>query len=153
MISIVTTTCISGNFDIRDLRPGQFRDLPMLSQCAKFSTTSFPHRNISIFGHQWWYRCQFSSMTPLKRHLRSPKVTNHFLPITFAAKEVETWKWFHCVSLVKTHRLICNMTYLGHHVTLTWCQIVTLIFRSQQVCVSMRMDEKNTMVPKSTLYH
>ena len=55
-MSIVHTTCISGNFDIRDLRPGQFRNLPMLIQCAKFSTTSFPHRNISIhseWNHLW----------------------------------------------------------------------------------------------------
>ena len=61
---------------------------------------------------------------PLKGHLRShydiigsPYV---FLPITFDRNELETWGWCHSVRLVKAHRLICNMTYLGHTVTLTW---------------------------------
>ena len=43
-----------------------------------------------------------------------------FLPITFDRNELETWGWCHSVRLVKAHRLICNMTYLGHTVTLTW---------------------------------
>ena len=43
-----------------------------------------------------------------------------FLPITFDINELETWGWYHSVRLVKTHRLTCNMTYLGHNVTLTW---------------------------------
>ena len=34
--------------------------------------------------------------------------------------ELETWGWCHSVRLAKAHRLICNMTYLGHTVTLTW---------------------------------
>ena len=43
-----------------------------------------------------------------------------FLPITFDRNELETWGWCHSVRLVKAHRLVCNMTYLGHTVTLTW---------------------------------
>ena len=43
-----------------------------------------------------------------------------FLPITFDRDELETWGWCHSVRLVKSHRLTCNMTYLGHTVTLTW---------------------------------
>ena len=43
-----------------------------------------------------------------------------FLPITFHRNELETCGWCHSVRLVKAHRLICNMTYLGHTVTLTW---------------------------------
>ena len=67
---------------------------------------------------------------PLKGHLRSHydviglrftflRVVR-FLPITFDRNELETWGWCHSVCLVKAHRLICNMTYLGHTVTLTW---------------------------------
>ena len=43
-----------------------------------------------------------------------------FLPITFDRNELETWGWCQSVRLVKAHPLICNMTYLGHTVTLTW---------------------------------
>ena len=42
------------------------------------------------------------------------------LSITFHRNELETWGWCHSVRLVKTHRLTCNITYLGHTVTLTW---------------------------------
>ena len=42
------------------------------------------------------------------------------MPITFDRNELETCGWCHSVRLVKTHRLICNMTYLSYTVTLTW---------------------------------
>ena len=42
-----------------------------------------------------------------------------FLPITFDRKEIEAWERYQSVRLIKTHQLICNMTYLGHVVTLT----------------------------------
>ena len=45
------------------------------------------------------------------------------------------------------------MTYLGHHVTLTLGQILTLTFQGHGIHVSMRLDEANTMVSKSLLYH
>ena len=32
-------------------------------------------------------------------------------------KELRTREWSHCVRLVRTHRPISNMTYLGQHVT------------------------------------
>ena len=42
-----------------------------------------------------------------------------FLRITFDRKKIETWEGCQSVRLIKTHYLICNMTYLGHFVTLT----------------------------------
>ena len=49
------------------------------------------------------------------------RVAVRFLSITFDRNELETWGWCHSVRLVKVHRLICNMTYLGHTVTtVTW---------------------------------
>ena len=36
------------------------------------------------------------------------------LPITFDWIEIETWDRCQSVCLGETHRLICNMTYLGH---------------------------------------
>ena len=58
-----------------------------------------------------------------------------FLQITFDSEEIETWEWSYCVSLIKTHLLICNMTYLGHHVTSTWDQILTLAFQDYTIHV------------------
>ena len=63
------------------------------------------------------------------------------------------WEWSYCVFHIKTQRFICNMTYLGHHVTLTWGQILTSTFQGHNVYVSMRLGETNTMVPKSSLHH
>ena len=60
-----------------------------------------------------------------KGHLRTEVFRAHqqFLHITFDYKELETWDCCQYVRLGKTHRLICNMTYLGHHVTLTWLEL------------------------------
>ena len=40
------------------------------------------------------------------------------LPLTFDRIEIKRCGWSQCVCLTETHRLIGNMTYLGHHVTL-----------------------------------
>ena len=40
-----------------------------------------------------------------------------FLTLTFDRIEIDQWGWSQCISLAETHRLICNMTYLGHDVT------------------------------------
>ena len=72
--------------------------------------------------------------------------------IIFDSKEIDTCEWSHCVSLIKTLRSICNITYLGHHVTLTWGHILTLTFQGHALHVSMRLDEAITMVSKSLLY-
>ena len=37
--------------------------------------------------------------------------TGTFMPITFDRKEIETWERWQSVRLIKTHHLICNMTY------------------------------------------
>ena len=46
---------------------------------------------------------------------RSPTV---FLPITWEPNDIETWDCCHCVCLRKAHRMMYNLTYLGHRVTL-----------------------------------
>ena len=43
--------CISWIFYIRDLRSGQFRDLPMLSQWAKFQLPIFRIRTFPFTGN------------------------------------------------------------------------------------------------------
>ena len=61
-------------------------------------------------------------------HMSSPKVTIHFWPITFDRSVIQASKQHHCVSLVNTDRMICNMPYLGQIWTLTWGQISYLTF-------------------------
>ena len=79
------------------------------------------------------------------------EVTNSFffLLIIHEWKALQTQEWSHCVRLVKTHRLICNMTYLGQHVTsrdLDLRSNFDLTLQGHQVHVSTRLDERNTMV-------
>ena len=55
--------------------------------------------------------------------MRSLEVTSPFLPITCDQKEIETWDRCQCDCLVKMRRLIYNMTYLGHLLTLTYLDL------------------------------
>ena len=81
----------------------------------------------SALLHHYSFPVERSSEVTLRRH----RVAVRFLPLTFDRNELEAWGWCHSVRLVKVHRLTCNMTYLGHTVTLTWrdlCQILKLTF-------------------------
>ena len=60
------------------------------------------------------------------RHMRS----RYCLPVTFGRKEIRHRGSAQCVSLIQTHRLVCNMAHLAHHVTLTCGQILALTFQS-----------------------
>ena len=46
--------------------------------------------------------------------------------------EIDPCAWSRCSYLVKTHCLICDVTFSGHHVALTRGWILTLTFRSHQ---------------------
>ena len=46
--------------------------------------------------------------------MTSSQVTKTFTSMTPHRIEIEPWSRYHCVCLVKTHRLTCNMTYLDH---------------------------------------
>ena len=104
---------------------------------------------LSYFSHSLASKNVFFT---LKGHPRSFKATNRFLPISFDWKDIERWGWLHCVWLIEANRLICNMIYFGHHVTLTWGQSLTLTFRNIKIHFSKRMNERNTIVPLPTLY-
>ena len=67
-------------------------------------------------GHSRWLMYGFDPCH-LLRVIGGHKRSNDFLPITFDRREIKDWGWSQCVSLAKTHHLICKMTYLGHHVT------------------------------------
>ena len=93
------------------------------------------HRNSPNLLESWWFgtaamvKVRFLANNLLKGHQRSLEATHMYLPITLDWKEIERWGWLHCVCLIKTCRLICNMIYFGHYVTLTWGQILTLTFK------------------------
>ena len=46
-----------------------------------------------------------------------------FLPITWEPNEIETWDCCHCVCLRKANRMMYNLTYLGHRITLPWLDL------------------------------
>ena len=71
-------------------------------------------------NHGFHLTCDDSrgELTPrghLKGHPRSQRSSTvfEFLPITFDWKEIQRRGWSHCVSLVETLQMICNMTYFG----------------------------------------
>ena len=130
----VATKHISVIFYFGDLRSGQFCDLSIIRQYEKIQIPAIRIRpgsfimNGVILGNFWWSRCKFCSVT-VRVHLGSAEVTDRVLLITQDWKELQTWAWSHCAFLVKPHRLICSMTYLVQHVTLTWGQILTWLFK------------------------
>ena len=59
--------------------------------------------------------------------------------------EILTRKWCQTIWLVKPLRKIYVVTYLGNDLALTSVQILELTFEGQNVYVSNRLDEANTM--------
>ena len=59
------------------------------------------------------------------------------------------------VPLVKTHLLLCNLTYLGQSVTVTFGDLrskLQVTFPGHKAYDSIRLDERKTMVAKSAPY-
>ena len=152
--------CISRIFFyIGDLRSGQFRDLPIISQWVKIEGPLMRTRSAQLtqnhnqIGYAWYPRRAVASF-PVERSSEVTwrhRVTVRFLPITFDRNELEMWGWCHSVRIVKAHRRICKMTYLGHTVTLTWRDLRS----NYQIDLSrikkhgsIRLDERNTKVSK-----
>ena len=125
---------------------------------GKISTTSFSHQNISIHWEWCWLRSSVMTQAtvfirdPPKviwGHLRSP----NFFANNFWSKQDRDVR---VVSLYFSHQdASIHMQYdlLGSPRDLTWGQVVTLTFQGHVIHVSMRIDEANTMVSKSLLYH
>ena len=117
-------------FYISDPRSGQFLDLSIISQWRNTEIRPIKkktHMKCTIISVSCHHRpfltihMQFLIGDPSEGHLRSLGVTNGFLSIS--GEEIKGWEWSHCLYIVETHRFICNFTYLGHHVTLTWGKI------------------------------
>ena len=70
------------------------------------------------------YHCE--PVTPFQVHMTSSQVTKTFISKAPHRKEEEPWASCHCIHLIKTHRLKCNMTYVGH----SSCQVISPDLRS-----------------------
>ena len=139
MRSIITTTCVCCIFDIRDLRSGQLRDLPKLSQWAKFQLPlfrigTFPFaRNCVTLGHQWRPRCKYSLVTP-KRAFEVTRGHQSFFANNF---------WFRkdgdvrVVSLCSSYQeASSHMQYdlLGSYPSRSYCGPSDRILRTPEIC-------------------
>ena len=77
--------------------------------------TGHGHLDIDDLG----YTCTGDDVT-CAGDVTSSKVTNSILAITLERKEIQRRGLSHCVFLVKTLLITCNLTYFtGHRVTLT----------------------------------
>ena len=126
--SVPTKHKTSRIFDIGDLRSCHFCDLPITSQWEKSTPLYLLWRkHIWVESYRieqlWTIRVKICIAYPSKGHLRSPEVTNRYLPITFDQKEIETWDWCQYVRLGQANPIICNMTHFGHQVTLAWLDL------------------------------
>ena len=96
--------------------------MPML-HCGTFQFFSTSMINIAIYDYSNWYSNETSTTAerwpPNRAYMTSScmtssQVTQTFTSITRHRIEIKHWAGCHCVFLVKTHRMIYNMTYLGH---------------------------------------
>ena len=104
-----------------------------LSKKSYYATLDDPHAVLS----QWPF------LRVIQGHMRS----NALLPLTLDRLQIAHWGWSQCVSLAKTHQLICNMGYfLSRHVTSLDPDITSnfdlSIFRS--TCMVRRVSTRGT---------
>jgi len=111
------------DFWVRDLRSSLSRDLLHCKSMGKYSNASYfenTYQITPIFSRLCHMKSflmihvQLLSNDLPQGHLRSQRGHRGFLPITFDRVKIENWKWRQCVCLVNTHRLIWNLTHLGH---------------------------------------
>ena len=111
----VSIKCISQNFDIGDLRSGQFFDLSIISQWEKNERRLFwTKKNIqNTLKHRFRDRIDTLSRNIAtddpsschQGHFRSWKVTSSFSGITFDRDQLERWKHHRCVQADDADRL------------------------------------------------
>ena len=158
MKSPVSTKRISQNFDFGDMRSGQFSDqIIRYRAMRKYSNAFYSEhtreimviisrlsylRPLSMTHMYVWPNYLSGSFEVIRGQMR-------FLPLTFDRIEVEQCGWSQCVSHAETHRLVCNMTYLGHDVTSSDLDLRSNFdldfFQGQNAYISTRLDEWNTV--------
>ena len=81
--------------------------------------------------------------------LRLQMESNSFSLTTSDRCMLERWKHLRWVRLDDTDRLICNMSFSGHVMTLTWGQIFQLTLQGQVIVHSTCLYQRSTMLVKS----
>ena len=74
--------------------------------------------SVSLFNQRLFTKTMLVTSDDLSRGHIAPYF-RFYLSITFDWIATQTWEWYQWVCLVNVHWLICNMTYLNHHMTLT----------------------------------
>ena len=157
----VSIKCTSRNFDIRNLRSGQFYDLSIISQWEKNARRLFWKKIVrSTVKHRVTSRIHTLSRNIVtsdpsscrRGHFRSWKVASSFSAITFDRDQIEQWKHHRCVrrpygSTAVQHNLSVQL------MTLTWDQIFKTTFHCQTIVHWTRLKKKNTMLAKSMTCH
>ena len=89
---------------------------------------------------------------PLLRVIRGHTMSNAFLSITFDRIEIKQWGLVPMCFFffVESHRPICNMNYLGRHVTSRdldmWSNFDIIFFRLTWICFYVSRREKHDWV-------
>ena len=150
----------SRNFNIGDLRSGQFCDLSIISQWETNERRLFWTKTIqNTRKHRFTGTIDILSRNIVtvdpsscrqghfRSYGRSPAV---FFAITFDRGQLEQWRHHRCVYADDTDRLICNMTFSDQVMTLTLrSNFQHEVSRSIYIYHSTRLDKKNTMLVKS----
>ena len=75
--------------------------------------------------------------------------------ITFELREIETWDWHHCVSLVETIRNMYMMTFIGHFKldlrSRSGHDLIGGKGHSHVACQTTRLDQTSSLVPLTSL--
>ena len=117
------------------LRKAPFRDLSIISQWENIKLLPFARLSMLlvslllhclIIGYCWWPKCIFCLMTP--RGSFEVMRGHHHMSGNNSKNKIASWNQRQCVCLIETRRFICIMTLLGHHLTLTWGQILSWPF-------------------------
>ena len=75
--------------------------------------------NTSIFNNTWLSSSLLGVLIQAWGQIRSTEVKWHFLLIKCQMIKIELPKCYHCIPLEQTSRMVCNMTQLSYHVTLS----------------------------------
>ena len=102
------------------LRPNHYRTMgnvqvPFIPKIRE--RLCYLYQDCLMPGHSRWPICRFDPLTSPSGHYEVIWGQMRVLSLAFDRIEIEQWGLSQCVSRAETHRLICNITYLGHHVT------------------------------------
>ena len=112
------------------------------------------HSQTSGYWYNWHPESEYCDRWTLIMSPRSFQVNQGhqtFSEITFDRDKLGRWKHHRCVQTDDADRMICNMTFSGQAMTLTWGQTFNMTLQGQIAYHSTRLDKRNMMLPKEML--